>query len=91
MLLSLGVLLNGALSLFSISKPDLGFVLKVFGEVGLSGEVRHVSQIEKRIAEANKLGFDGAVGPTMKSNKKPKNLTSVSDVRTALNTFLEKS
>ena len=79
----------------AIGSATKGLKLKknavVFGEVGLSGEVRHVSQIEKRIAEANKLGFDGAVGPTMKSNKKPKNLTSVSDVRTALNTFLEKS
>ena len=27
------------------------------GEVGLSGEVRPVSRIEQRIAEAEKLGF----------------------------------
>ena len=28
------------------------------GEIGLSGEVRPVGQIEKRIAEAEKLGFN---------------------------------
>ena len=28
------------------------------GEVGLSGEIRPVSQIEKRISEAEKLGYD---------------------------------
>lgn len=61
----------------------------VFGEVGLSGEVRHVPYIEKRVAEAKKLGFDAAIGPQQKSGKKPALLTSVPDVRTALNTFLE--
>lgn len=35
MLLGLGVLLNGVLTLFSVSRPELDFVLKVFGEVGL--------------------------------------------------------
>jgi DNA repair protein RadA/Sms len=62
----------------------------VFGEVGLSGEVRHVPYVEKRVAEAKKLGFDAAIGPQLKSGKKPALLTSVPDVRTALNTFLEK-
>ncbi len=35
----------------------------VFGEVGLSGEVRSVGQPEKRIAEAQKLGFKQAIAP----------------------------
>ncbi|MBT4939558.1 MAG: hypothetical protein HON14_10535, partial [Rhodospirillaceae bacterium] len=35
----------------------------VFGEVGLSGEVRPVSQSDVRLKEASKLGFDGAVAP----------------------------
>jgi DNA repair protein RadA/Sms len=34
-----------------------------FGEVGLSGEVRQVSQSELRLREAGKLGFDGAIMP----------------------------
>ncbi len=33
------------------------------GEIGLSGELRNVSQLEKRIAEAAKLGFKTAVVP----------------------------
>ncbi|HCM51712.1 TPA: DNA repair protein RadA [Candidatus Saccharibacteria bacterium] len=62
----------------------------VFGEVGLSGEIRHVSYLEKRLAEAKKLGFKAAIGPQVLSGKKPPLLLSVTDVRSALNTFLEK-
>jgi DNA repair protein RadA/Sms len=62
----------------------------VFGEVGLSGEVRHVPFIEKRIAEAKKLGFDAAIGPVQKAGKKISFLQGVPDVRAALNQFLEK-
>jgi DNA repair protein RadA/Sms len=61
----------------------------VFGEVGLSGEVRHVPHVEKRLAEAKKLGFDGAIGPQQKSKKLP-GLHGIKHVRDALNTFLEK-
>lgn len=59
----------------------------VFGEVGLSGEVRHVPFIDKRVAEAKKLGFDVAIGPVLKG-KQPARYTGVKDVRSALNTFL---
>jgi DNA repair protein RadA/Sms len=62
----------------------------VFGELGLSGEIRHVSHIDKRVAEAKKLGFEAAIGPEVKSGKKPQLLSSVKDIKTALNTFLEK-
>lgn len=64
----------------------------VFGEVGLSGEVRHVPYIEKRVAEAKKLGFDVAIGPKDRNAKSGKQslLHAVPDVRTALNEFLEK-
>jgi DNA repair protein RadA/Sms len=62
----------------------------VFGEVGLSGEVRHVPYIEKRLAEAKKMGFEAAIGPYQKSDKPSSLLHSVKDVRTALNQFLEK-
>lgn len=64
----------------------------VFGEVGLSGEVRHVPFIEKRVAEAKKLGFEVAIGPRIRSSKAVKQpfLHVVPDVRTALNEFLEK-
>jgi DNA repair protein RadA/Sms len=62
----------------------------VFGEVGLSGEVRHVPHIEKRMAEAKKLGFSIAIGPKMRTGKAPTGLKGVTSVRDALNTFLEK-
>ncbi len=62
----------------------------VFGEVGLSGEVRHVPYIEKRLAEAKKMGFDAAIGPHQKSDSPSSLLHSVKDVKTALNQFLEK-
>jgi DNA repair protein RadA/Sms len=77
----------------AIASASKGMQLKqnavVFGEVGLSGEVRHVPYAEKRLAEAKKLGFDVAIGPNVKSGKKPPMLHGVSTVRDALNTFLE--
>ena len=78
----------------AIASAAKGMQLKknavVFGEVGLSGEVRHVPFLDKRIAEAKKLGFEAAIGPVVRYGKKPPLLTSVADVRSALNTFLEK-
>ena len=38
----------------------------VFGEVGLSGEVRTVAQTEARLAEADKLGFTAALLPPLR-------------------------
>lgn len=77
----------------AIASAAKGMQLKknsvVFGELGLSGEVRHVPFVERRIAEAKKLGFDGAIGPRQRSGKKDSFLTAVKDIRTALNTFLE--
>lgn len=40
----------------------------ILGEVGLSGEIRSVSQIERRISEAEKMGFISAIVP---ESKKP--------------------
>jgi DNA repair protein RadA/Sms len=78
----------------AIASASKGMQLKknavVFGEVGLSGEVRHVPHVQKRVAEANKLGFDSAIGPDSAEEKKSKFYQPVKDVRTALNTFLEK-
>jgi DNA repair protein RadA/Sms len=42
-------------------KVDDGTV--VFGEVGLGGEVRSVIGVDKRVAEAKKLGFDTVILP----------------------------
>jgi DNA repair protein RadA/Sms len=41
--------------------PDLVFI----GEIGLSGELRSVSQIERRLSEAAKLGFQRALTPIL--------------------------
>ena len=35
----------------------------VFGEIGLSGEIRPVSQMAARLKEAGKLGFSKALTP----------------------------
>ena len=40
----------------------------VAGEVGLSGEIRPVSRIEQRIAEAQKLGFRRMLLPAHNMN-----------------------
>ena len=44
----------------------------IIGEISLSGEVRNVSDIEKRIYEAQKLGFKKAIVPKL-SKKLPDN------------------
>ncbi len=78
----------------AIASASKGLQLKknvvVFGEVGLSGEIRHVPHIDKRVVEAKKLGFDGAVGPMIRSGKKLASYSEVKDIRSALNTLLEK-
>jgi DNA repair protein RadA/Sms len=60
--------------------------LVVFGEVGLSGEVRSVAASERRTKEAKKLGFSGAIAP----RTTPKNafIREVADLRDALNKYL---
>jgi DNA repair protein RadA/Sms len=60
----------------------------VFGEVGLGGEIRSVVGVEKRIAEAKKLGFKRAIAP--KSAIKTAFITPVSDLRSALIDYLQK-
>ncbi len=69
---------------------QLGQNAVVFGEVGLSGEVRRVPFIDKRLAEAKKLGFEVVIGPTSKDIRKQAFYRPVLDVRSALNTFLSK-
>ncbi|MCI8370823.1 MAG: DNA repair protein RadA [Lachnospiraceae bacterium] len=51
----------------------------VFGEIGLSGEVRAVSMSSQRIAEAAKLGFQRCILPKvcLKNTKVPQEITCV--------------
>lgn len=78
----------------AIASASKGMQLKdnavVFGEVGLSGEVRHVSHIDKRVAEAKKLGFKVIIGPAQKDSKKLTGYEGIKDVRSALNKYLSK-
>ena len=46
----------------SLDRP-LGKGVVAFGEVGLSGEVRPVGGVERRVAEAARIGFDHAIVP----------------------------
>jgi DNA repair protein RadA/Sms len=60
----LGIALAIASS-FRDAKPISGLV--ALGEVGLNGELRGVSQVERRIAEAIRLGFKSCLMPRFKS------------------------
>lgn len=63
--LDLGIILAVSSSYKNISIPNNTIAI---GEVGLTGEVRRVNMIEKRIKEAEKLGFKKCLIP--ESNKK---------------------
>ena len=56
----LGLVIAIVSSYKNISVPEN---LAVFGEVGLSGEVRSVSQADARVKEAKKLGFTKCILP----------------------------
>jgi len=60
----------------------------IFGEIGLSGEIRHVAQIQTRLKEANKLGFKHAMIP-VNDKIKEKGLTQVKHLRDILPLFTE--
>ncbi|MBK8944343.1 MAG: DNA repair protein RadA [Ignavibacteriae bacterium] len=53
--------------------------LVVLGEVGLGGEIRSISHIEKRIQEAEKLGFENVIVPNnnIKSIKSKTNINLI--------------
>lgn len=62
--------------------------LVVFGEVGLGGEVRRVTNVASRVREARKLGFKHAVAP--ESKDADGFISPVKDLRDSLNTYLIK-
>ena len=49
----------------------------VFGEVGLSGEVRAVGQADLRLKEAAKLGFHSAFSPRVAGRKRSGTVTGI--------------
>lgn len=60
----------------------------IFGEVGLSGEVRAVNMVDLRVREAKKLGFHTIILPKVSLDKLPKisdiHLVGVSNIREAI-------
>lgn len=56
----------------------------VFGELGLSGEIRQVNNIEMRIKEAVKLGFKRAILPKCKFKSSDIKLNKVGNISEAL-------
>lgn len=86
----LGVLIAVASSYKNIPIPK---DMVIIGEVGLTGEVRRINLIEKRIKEAEKLGFKTCIIP--ESNKKDLkdkyklDIIGVRDIREAIKKVLK--
>ncbi len=63
----------------SMTNKPLPADMVVFGEIGLSGEIRAVSQPTLRLKEAQKLGFSNAIIPnSFAKDKKQKLITGMS-------------
>ena len=56
----------------------------ILGEVGLGGEVRNIPNIDARLREAEKLGFERAIIPEMKISKTKLSVTKVKDLNSAV-------
>ncbi|MBU1178525.1 DNA repair protein RadA [Patescibacteria group bacterium] len=71
----------------SFLNKNLDSKMIVLGEVGLAGEVRAVSQVIKRINEAQKLGFTKVILPKVKDKPTCKNceIIMVDTVKEAIN------
>lgn len=70
----LAIILSVA-SAFKDTQVPSGLV--AFGEVGLSGEIRSVAQSARRVAEATKLGYKMALGPSYGAAAGLKGVTDV--------------
>ncbi len=62
--------------------------LAVAGELGLSGEIRRIPHLEKRINEAKKLGFKGLLAPA--SGSKSTFIKDAKNLREVLNSCFQK-
>ena len=61
----------------------------VFGEIGLSGEVRAVGRAEARLREASKLGFDQALSPPLNGKAGSAKVTSINRLSEAVERISE--
>lgn len=57
----------------SMTNKALPADMVIFGEIGLSGEIRGVSQINSRLKEATKLGFGNSIVPQSRAKEKKYN------------------
>ncbi|MBQ9236067.1 MAG: DNA repair protein RadA [Alphaproteobacteria bacterium] len=75
----------------SLTNKPLPADMVVFGEIGLSGEIRAVSQPSLRLKEAKKLGFASAIIPQNRSSEKKFstdiNLHQIGNVQRLINLF----
>lgn len=55
----------------SLAQEEVSADTVIFGEIGLSGEVRPVAMTEQRLKEAAKLGFSHAIIPAPREGKNP--------------------
>ena len=89
--IDLGICLAIVSSCKDVGIPDK---VMVFGEVGLSGEIRAVSMAGQRVQEAKKLGFETVMLPEVckSSVGKPEgiNLVYVSQIRDAISYIMRK-
>lgn len=73
--------LSVAMALVSSLKDEpLNEKTLAFGEIGLAGEIRAVSNCEQRVSEAKRLGFDKCIIPFHNYKSLPKELKSTVDI-----------
>lgn len=87
----LGIIASSLSGYFNIPIPeDVCFI----GEVGLTGEVRGVSNIDKRIGEAQKMGFSQVFIPEMKTKEIKKfgniKVTKIKDIKDIMDFLRER-
>jgi DNA repair protein RadA/Sms len=70
----MGIIMAIASSLYNQS---LGPDLAVFGEVGLSGELRQVHQSDRRITEVSRLGLSQCILPTLLEQANPTDINLI--------------
>ena len=76
----------------SLTNKPLPADAVIFGEIGLSGEIRSVGQPNSRLKEAHKLGFKNAITPTTHGNEKKNtsydmNIYEIGNVQRLINWF----
>jgi DNA repair protein RadA/Sms len=65
--------------------------LACFGEIGLTGRIRPVSQAERRLVECAKLGFTRTLVPDGTESRARMRLTAAGTLRTAITAGLDAS